>query len=139
MMTMLDTVLGRPVELVILEDNQATIKVVKRGYSAKLRHILRTHKVNLGSIKEILDNDNASIEYCPTAVQAADVFTKALPPLKWPNALDLLGIEGTGKAEHHSTVPLAPSALSNECASASEPVGECFAPPQSCFNKLIPS
>ena len=41
--------LGRDdLELVIQEDNQATILVVKKGYSPKLRHISRTHKINLG-------------------------------------------------------------------------------------------
>ena len=43
--------LGRDdLELVIHEDNQATILVVKKGYSPKLRHVNRTHKVNLGGL-----------------------------------------------------------------------------------------
>ena len=47
--------LGRhDLELVIHEDNQATILVAKKGYSPKLRHISRTHKVNLGCISEQL-------------------------------------------------------------------------------------
>ena len=37
--------LGRDdLKLVIHEDNQAAILVVKKGYSPKLRHISRTHK-----------------------------------------------------------------------------------------------
>ena len=32
------------------------------------------------------------MEYCKTDVQAADIFTKALPPQKWGPALRLLGI-----------------------------------------------
>ena len=47
------TVLERSVEMVIHEDNQATIQVVHQGYSSKLRHIARTHKVNLGSLREL--------------------------------------------------------------------------------------
>ena len=35
----------------IKEDNTATIKVMRKGYSPKLRHVQWTHKVNLGSIK----------------------------------------------------------------------------------------
>jgi len=85
-------ILGRPIELVILEDNQATIKIVRKGYSSKLRHIYRTHKVNLGSIKEVLEEDNVTLTYCNTHYQAADVFTKALAPAAWQNALELLGI-----------------------------------------------
>ena len=87
------TLLGRDVECVCLEDNQATITVVKKGFSPKLRHILRTQKVNLGSIKEVFDDGIAKIEYCNTAFQAADIFTKALAPALWSNALAMLGID----------------------------------------------
>ena len=86
--------LGRDdLELVIHEDNQATILVVKKGYSPKLRHISRTHKVNLGCISEQLaPGSGISIQCVDTNLQAADIFTKALPPQKWDNALKLLGI-----------------------------------------------
>ena len=84
--------LDKPVHLRTLEDNQATIIVVKKGYSPKLRRITRTHKVNLSSLSEIYTEDNASIEYVDTNEQAADIFTKALPPQKWANALELLGM-----------------------------------------------
>ena len=74
------------------EDNQATILVVRKGYSPKLRHITRTHKVNLSGLSEVFHDDSAELEYCKTDVQAADIFTKALPPQKWAPALRLLGI-----------------------------------------------
>ena len=88
-----ERLLGRPVKLRVKEDNQATIKVVKKGFSPKLRHIQRTHKVNLGCLQEIFDEDESSVlEYVETDKQAADIFTKGLVPAKWPNALALLGI-----------------------------------------------
>ena len=99
MLSLFDTLLGRSVELIILEDNQATITILKRGYSPKLRHILRTHKVNLGSVKEELDKQEILLEYCPTEYQCADIFTKGLPPNKWNNALQLLGMD-TKKPPH---------------------------------------
>ena len=74
-MDLWDLILGRPIQLFILEDNQATIKVVFSGYSQKLRHILRTHKVNLGSLKEICSSDSVKVVYCNTNFQAADIFT----------------------------------------------------------------
>ncbi|CAE7560940.1 RE1 [Symbiodinium natans] len=87
------TLLGQDgIRLVIHEDNQATIIVAKKGYSPKLRHIQRTHKVNLGSIAEQLDQEDVELTYVDTNLQAADIFTKALPPNKWDNALKLLGI-----------------------------------------------
>ena len=80
----------------VCEDNEATIKIVKNGYSAKLRHISRTHKVNVSSLKEVLQGpgeDDWRIQYINTKSQAADIFTKALGPQLWGPALDMLGIK----------------------------------------------
>ena len=92
-MDLWETLLGRPIDLYILEDNEATINIVNKGYSSKLRHCLRHHKINLGSVKEALDNNPIELVYCHTNFQAADIFTKALEPHKWDNALALLGID----------------------------------------------
>ena len=54
-MTLWERLLGRPVELVLHEDNQATILVAKKGYSPKMRHTQRTHKVNLSALAEQLE------------------------------------------------------------------------------------
>ena len=91
-MSLWEQLLGRKVVLKVREDNQATIRVVKNGYSPKLRHIQRTHKVNLGSICEIFENEACEISYVATDEQAADIFTKCLEPIKWDNALELLGM-----------------------------------------------
>ena len=96
MLSLWEKLLGRKPELVVMEDNQATIKVVLKGYSPKLRSLVRTQRVDLASIKEVFDCDDAKIEYVKTDKQAADIFTKALEPAKWQNALDLLGIKGAG-------------------------------------------
>ena len=77
-----ELLLGRSVVLRFLEDNQATILVVRKGYSPKLRHITRTHKINLSGLSEVFHNDSAELEYSKTDDQAADIFTKALPPQK---------------------------------------------------------
>ena len=92
-MILWECLLDRPVRLSIQEDNQATIRVVLKGFSPKLRHISRTHKVNISSVHEIVQDDNISVDYCETDKQAADIFTKALAPMKWGNALALLGME----------------------------------------------
>eukprot|EP00435_Cladocopium_sp_Y103_P065053 s1330_g26.t2 len=41
---------------------------------------------------EVLHEDSCELEYCKTDDQAADIFTKALPPQKWGPALKLLGV-----------------------------------------------
>jgi hypothetical protein len=114
--------LGRPIDLYILEDNEATIKVAKKGYSSKLRHCLRHHKINLGSAKEAIENNPIEIVYCHTNFQAADVFTKALEPHKWDNALALLGVDKMNQtttkepaAEDHDDEEVATEKLDQEC------------------------
>ena len=72
-----ELLLARSVTLRVHEDNQATILVVKKGYSPKLRHMTRTHKVNLSCLSEIFKDDSALIEYINTDDQAADIFTNA--------------------------------------------------------------
>ena len=77
----------------IHEDNQATILVARKGHSSKLRAISRTHRVNLASLAEQLqEGTGVVLEYVKTDFQAADIFTKALPPHKWDHALRLLGM-----------------------------------------------
>lgn len=107
-MQLWDELLGRGIKLRIMEDNEATIKVPKKGYSAKLSNVLRTHKVNISSIKEVLDNDIVDIEHVKAEFQAADIFTKALAPQKWANALNLLGINyNSSFADERGKVSLA--------------------------------
>ena len=74
------------------QDNQASILVAKTGYSPKLRHIQRTHKINLGSIHEVLQAENIEIRYCKTDEQVADIVTKAVSPEKWENALQVCNV-----------------------------------------------
>jgi len=100
-----ETIFQRKVELIILEDNSAVIIVLKKGYSSKLRHVSRTHKINLGSIKEVVDDEGIQIIHCPTNLQSADIFTKALPPMKWDAALELLGISTTALLELRASDP----------------------------------
>ena len=88
-----DQLLGRPVDLIILQDTQATIKICRKGYSPKLRSTIRMFNVNVSSISEVIDLPQVDIIYCHTDFQVADIFTKALAPHKWENALKLLGID----------------------------------------------
>ena len=86
-MDLWEILLGRDIDLYILEDNEATIKVAYKGYSSKLRHVLRHHKIDLRSVKEALENNRILLTDCNTNFQAADIFTKALEPQKWDNAM----------------------------------------------------
>ena len=68
-----ELLLQRSVKLRVMEDNQATILVVRKGYSPKLRHMSRTHKVNLSCLSEVFADDGVTIEYVDAKKQAAEV------------------------------------------------------------------
>ena len=94
MQELLETILGRQVELVCYQDNSAVIQIVAAGYSPKLRHLNKTFRINIGSIHEVFkENDDCLLLYIKTAMQRADPFTKPLPVAKWPEALQQLNVQ----------------------------------------------
>lgn len=86
----------RQVLLRIREDNEACAKVCAAGYSKKLRHLKRTHKVNLSSIKEQLDRPDVELMIVGTKEQKADIFTKQLEAPHWPLALYNIQVQIAG-------------------------------------------
>ena len=58
------------------QDNQATVVIAQAGCSQKLRYLNRTQKMNIESIREVLERDNVNITYINTNLQVADIFTK---------------------------------------------------------------
>ena len=113
------TLLERNVLLRIREDNEACAKVCAAGYSKKLRHLKRVHRINLASVKEQLDREDTELMLVGTKYQRADIFTKALAGPLWGPALLMLGIydnyevlktSNAGlKISHSSEMTLAPS------------------------------
>ena len=78
-------ILGRRVTIRVKEDNQATIKVIRKGYSAKLAPMLRSQKLILGAMHEGITEHGVLLDYVESAKQASDIFTKDLAPSKRDN------------------------------------------------------
>jgi hypothetical protein len=88
-----EKILGRPVTLVAYEDNQATAKIVRSGKYAAMRHVKRTHGVQLSFLTEQLRAGSYELEDCHTSVMAADIFTKFfICARKWHRAIQLIGV-----------------------------------------------
>ena len=49
------------IELVCFEDNEACIAIFRKGFSAKLKHLMKTHPINVASTCEVV-NDNDDIQ-----------------------------------------------------------------------------
>jgi len=92
--TMLEHLLQRSVRGTCKKDNLGVVQISKSGYSAKLRHAPRVHRVNISSVHEIFSGEFAhTIEYTQTEEQIANGLTKVLAPIDWPKMLTQRCIE----------------------------------------------
>ncbi|KAK1920498.1 hypothetical protein P3342_002798 [Pyrenophora teres f. teres] len=72
-------------------DNKQTIRLVTEEIS-KLQTKLRHVDIHNHWIRQEVSTGRISVEYTPTADMIADGLTKALPPNKWPEFLQQLGL-----------------------------------------------
>ena len=93
MQEFMEKVLGREVTLQWHQDKSAVIQIVHAGYSPKLRHVSKTHRIDLSSLYQVFEDLFVRLTYINTDKQCADIFTKALSPSKFPAALQLLQME----------------------------------------------
>ena len=79
--------------LIIAEDNEAVIKLVKKARSMALRHLPRTHRIDLHWLFEVCSHPRVMMRYVNTKQQAADLMTKSLNnPGVWSHLLDIAQI-----------------------------------------------
>ena len=68
---------GSSAMLCVFEDNEAVIKMIIKGRSPTMRHVLRTHRVALdGLLGRIHVDPKSQIRYIDTKHHLADIFTK---------------------------------------------------------------
>ena len=87
----LGLLLQREITIRLREDNSATLSLLQRGYSVRLRHASRTRRINLASLAETIEQGMLP-ELTATHLQAADGLTKVNPPIDWERVLQLLCI-----------------------------------------------
>ena len=81
-------------KLLILEDNDAVIKMCNKQRSPMMRHVTRTHRVDLDWIFERIHTDKCiRLRYINTKQQIADIFTKgSFTESTWKTLLGLFQI-----------------------------------------------
>ena len=90
--TVLNMVFGREIPVTIHEDNQACVRILRAGYSARLKSLNRTHKLSIAALHETIMDLGFQLRYTESADQLADVFTKVLAKVKFLEALARLHI-----------------------------------------------
>ena len=77
-------------KLFVMEDNEACIKMCVKGRSPAMRHVSRTHRVNLDWLYErVMYDPGVHIRFCPTKFNIADTLTKgSFSSVNWRKLLD---------------------------------------------------
>ena len=79
-----EAVLGRPVKLIMYEDNQACAKIIQSGKFDKMRHVSRAHGVRLSFMHDCFKRGIFELKDCNTNAMKGDIFTKFFSnPFKW--------------------------------------------------------
>ena len=87
-----EVLLERKLVLKLEEDNSAAKRVIDTGRNPTMRHLNRTHKVDLRFLHEQVENGNMIVAQCPTNEMCADIFTKSFSNSdKWTHACSLIG------------------------------------------------
>ena len=73
-------------------DNTQAISAVHKGYSKKLNFLERTHRCASGALHEMIVERLVVVEHAPTDTHRADGFTNMMPPNKFAQARELMGI-----------------------------------------------
>ena len=79
------------------------IKIIQKARSMALRHLPRTHRIDLQWLCEVWSNPRVRMRYVGTLQQIADLMTKALnKPETWSHLLDIAQIRGGLTSEDKS-------------------------------------
>jgi len=98
---LLTAMLGRTVHLRAHEDNEQCLRAVRKGYSASLKHLVRTQRLSLGCLHEYFYGSEeeagdaagtTSLDYARSADHKGDIFTKQLPRQLFQTARARLGM-----------------------------------------------
>ena len=66
------------VNLIIAEDNEAVIKIIAKARSTALRHLPRTHRIDVEWLFEVCSAPEVTMRYVNTKFQLADIMTKGM-------------------------------------------------------------
>ena len=92
---LLENFLGRLVRMRVGIDNTQALTAIEKGYSKRLRHLSRTHRISIGVLNELQKDGEAMVEFVhePTASHKGDLFTKSFAPAAFAERVQMLGMQ----------------------------------------------
>ena len=108
--------------LYVFEDNEAVIKMIKKGRSPTMRHVSRTHRVALDWLFDRINVDpKIQIKYIDTKNQLADILTKVnFTRDEWNHLLCLFNISHFSSSVCSDTMAKSSQQVSGEETSHSK-------------------
>ncbi|KAJ7537483.1 hypothetical protein O6H91_11G007300 [Diphasiastrum complanatum] len=81
---------GQPSATLLFTDSQSAIAIARNPvFHARTKYI----EIHYHFVREKLHNGNITLEYCPTEDNIADVFTKALPRVRFKALCEALNLK----------------------------------------------
>ena len=109
------------IQPVVLEDNQATIRIMESGKLPAFRHADKSQRINLGWLFEQFRRKHYVLAYISISLQAADILTKPFTNAdKWRHAVRLLG-HGIIKPDSRSAAAPSTTAPPSDARQRTEP------------------
>ena len=106
----------------VAEDNEAVLKSLARGRCPKLRHVARTHRVNLDWCYDLFRHPEIEATYVQTLYQIVGLGTKAITKGEpWDRLPALLGIKAPGVQAERAQADGAKDKAGLETSSKSAP------------------
>ena len=79
--------------IIVAEDNQAVMEIIKKARSMSLRHLPRTHRIDIHWLFEVCANSQVRMIYVNAKHQIADLMTKSIDaPPTWEHLSDIAQI-----------------------------------------------
>ena len=92
MLDVLDILMEKKVVPILHEDNETALGVIKTGKTHTMRHLGRTHEVDIAWLNDLVKDGQITAQKCPSEDMRADTFTKSFSePNKWHRACKLIG------------------------------------------------
>jgi len=135
-----ETVLQRKVPVIVFEDNEAGQRIIETGKNPSMKHIGRTHRVDLAWLHERYIHKNFLIRRCDTKDQAADIFAKSFPSSKvvaWNLGLKNIAHCDPSQANWKIKAPASKVPTAAIAAGGSQHPGEGKEPGKDNYNRTI--